>query len=179
MLDDTLTLPIDERYTLLALAPEDGPNVQALLERAADYSALVMGLPPGPAEAQSLYTDLPEGKGYEDKLMLGVYTADQRLVGVLDAVRDYPELGEWWLGLLLLEPDARGQRLGERVYRVFEQWASGKGAQGIRLAVFEQNVKGERFWRRLGFEELERKPPRHLGALMSVAIVMRRAVASA
>lgn len=179
MLDDTLSLPIDERYTLLVLIPEDGPNAQTLLERAADYSELVMGLPPGPAEAQSLYTDLPEGKGYEDKLLLGVYTADHQLVGVLDAVRDYPEPGEWWIGLFLLQPDVRGQELGDRMYRVFETWAGAQGAHGIRLAVLEQNVNGERFWRRRGFEELERKPPRRYGALMSVAIVMRRAVASA
>ncbi|HEV8194786.1 MAG TPA: hypothetical protein VGP82_25320 [Ktedonobacterales bacterium] len=94
MLDDSLSLPIDAHYTLVALTPEDGPEVQALPERSADYSELVMGLPPGPAEAQSLYIDLPEGKGYEDKLLLGVFTGERRLVGVLDAIRDYPEPGE-------------------------------------------------------------------------------------
>ena len=179
MLDDTLSLPIDERYRLIALTPDDVPDVQALLERSADYSELVMGLPPGPAEAQSLYIDLPEGKGYEDKLLLGVFTTERRLVGVFDAIRDYPELGEWWIGLLLLEPKQRSQGLGERTYQVFERWAGTHGAQGIRLAVLEQNTRAERFWRRLGFEELERKPPRRLGALLSVPIVMRRAVAGA
>ena len=102
MLDDTLSLPVDERYTLVALTPEDGPEVQALMERRADHAELVMGLPPGPAEAQSLYMGLPEGKGYEDKLLLGVFTTQRRLVGVLDALRDYPKPGEWWIGLLLL-----------------------------------------------------------------------------
>jgi GNAT superfamily N-acetyltransferase len=152
--------------------------VQALLERGADYSELVMGLPPGPAEAQSLYIDLPPGKGYEDKCLLGIYAAEQRLVGVFDAIRHYPESGEWFIGLLLLEPEQRGQGLGARIYRVFAQWAGTQGAQGIRLAVLEQNVKGERFWLRLGFEELEREPPRRRGALVSGSIVMRRAVAS-
>jgi GNAT superfamily N-acetyltransferase len=177
MLSETLSLPIDERYTLVALTPDDGPEVQALLERSADYSELVMGLPPGPAEAQSLYIDLPEGTGYEDKLLLGVFTGEHRLVGALDAVRDHPERGEWWIGLLLLEPEQRSHGLGERIYHVFERWAGARGAQGIRLAVLEQNVKAERFWRRLGFDELERKPPHRLGALMSVPIVMRRELA--
>src|SRR5262249_46951450 len=136
MLDDTFSLPIDERYLLVALTPEDGPNVQALLERSADYSEQVMGLPPRPAEAQSLYLGLPEGKGYEDKLLFGVYSTDrQHLVGVFDAVRNYPELGEWWIGLLLLAPAQRGQGLGARIYRTFDGWAGTQGAQGIRLAV--------------------------------------------
>lgn len=179
MLDDTLSLPIDERYTLVALTAEDGPDVQSLLERSADYSELVMGLPPGPADAQSLYIDLPEGKGYEDKLLLGVFTAERHIVGMFDAIRDYPEPGEWWIGLQLLEPAQRSQGLGERIYTVFEAWAGTRGARGIRLAVLEPNIKAEHFWRRLGFGELERKPPCRLGTLLSVWIVMRRAVTSA
>jgi GNAT superfamily N-acetyltransferase len=176
MLGEGMSLPVDEDYLLIALTPEDGPDVQALLERSADYSELVMGLPPGPAEAQSLYAGLPEGKGCEDKLLFGVFTGERRLVGVLDAIRDYPGPGEWWVGLLLLEPGQRGRGLGERVYRVFERRAGTQGARGIRLAVLEQNTGAEPFWRHLGFEEVERKPATRLGALMSVPIVMRRPV---
>ena len=179
MFDDTLILPIDEHYTLVALTPDDGPEVQALLERGADHAELVMGLPPGPAEAQSLYIDLPEGKGYDDKLLLGVYTDIHELVGVFDAIRDYPEPGEWWAGLLLLEPAQRNHGLGERIYRAFERWAGTQGARGIQLAVVEQNVAGERFWRRLGFGEVRRTSPWHVGVRDNVSIVMRRAVASA
>ncbi|HEV8194787.1 MAG TPA: GNAT family N-acetyltransferase [Ktedonobacterales bacterium] len=79
----------------------------------------------------------------------------------------------------MLEPEQRSQRLGERIYHVFERWAGTPGAWGIRLAVLEQNVKAEHFWRRLGFAELERKPRRRLGALMSVSITMRRQVTGA
>lgn len=179
MLDDTLSLPVDERYTLVALTPEDGPEVQALMERCADHAELVMGVPPGPAEAQSLYMGLPEGKGYEDKLLLGVFTAERQLVGVLDALRDYPEPGEWWIGLLLLEPEQRGHGLGERIYNTFERWVATQGARAIQLGVVERNTAGERFWRRLGFVEVRRTPPWRLGVRENVSIVMRRAAASA
>src|SRR5262249_12683756 len=160
MRHQTLSLPIDERAALAALTPDDGPAVQALLERSADYAELVMGVPPRPAEAQSLYIDLPEGKGYADKFLLGIFSGrkgEQRLVGVLDAIRDYPEPGEWWIGLLLLEPEQRGHGLGERAFRALEHWAGARGASGIRLAVLEHNVRAKRFWQRLGFVELERR----------------------
>jgi GNAT superfamily N-acetyltransferase len=170
---------IDNDYTVSPLTAEDGQEVQALMERCSDHAELTMGLLPGPAEAQSLYAQLPEGKDYDDKILLGIYTAERQLVGVLDAVRDYPEPGEWYIGLLLLEPAQRRHGLGERVYRAFERWAASQGAQGIRLAVVEQNVDGERFWRRLGFTEIRRTAPQRLGVRDNVMIVMRRPVSAA
>src|SRR5262249_33828213 len=99
-----------------------------------------------------------------------------QLVGVFDAVCDYPEPGEWWIGLP--EPTHRAQGLGESTYHAFESRAGTHGAQGIHLTVLEQKVNGARFWRRLGFDELERKPPRRLGALLSVATVLRLPIAA-
>ena len=58
------------------LQSEDGPIVQALPERCADYFEIVTGLLPGPAEAQSLFTDLPPDKTYADKI-LSVYSISQ------------------------------------------------------------------------------------------------------
>jgi ribosomal protein S18 acetylase RimI-like enzyme len=169
-------LPTIDGYTLTHLTPENGPLMQALAERCADYFELVTGCPPGPAEAQALFTALPAGKGYEDKMVIGVFASSHELVGVLDVVRDYPELGKWYLGLLMLEPARRGQGLGERLYRAFEQWAAASGARAIRLSVAGQNGRAYRFWRRLGFVELERRPPARFGAKESVMIIMERAL---
>lgn len=77
-------------YSIRVLEAKDGPTVQALCERCADYFELVTGLPPGPAEAQSLFIELPEGKGYEDKLLMGIFASSGDLVGVLAVIGDYP-----------------------------------------------------------------------------------------
>ena len=83
--------------------------------------------------------------------MLRVFSGERRLVGALDAIRDYPEPGEWWIGLLLLEPKVRNNHgLGGRIFQVCERWLAAQEADGIRLAVLEQNVRAARFWRRFG-----------------------------
>jgi ribosomal protein S18 acetylase RimI-like enzyme len=50
-------------------------------------------------------------------------------------------------------------------------------AESVRLTVAEQNERAYRFWQRLGFREIERRPPEMFGAKESVFIVMRREVA--
>ena len=81
--------------------------LQALLERCAGFFQLVWGAPPSAGAAQTLVTQLPEGKEPWDTQVIGLCGADGHLVGVLDAVRDPPDPGTWWLGLLLLEPRVR------------------------------------------------------------------------
>lgn len=169
-------IPAPAGYLLEQLTPEDEPQVHALLERCADYIALVSGLPPSPATTHDLYVVLPEGKGYEDKFLIGLFTADNALIGVLDAIRNHPQPGEWYIGLLLLEPEQRGHGLGEQVYHAFERWTAQQGSKAIRLTVAEQNEKAYRFWQRLGFKEIERRPPQMFGAKETVFIVMRRKI---
>jgi GNAT superfamily N-acetyltransferase len=166
--------PALEGYKLAYITEDEVPQVGMLLERCADYLDLVAGLPPSPALAHNLFTAVPPEKGYEDKILLGVWAEPAKLVGLLDVVRDYPTQGVWFLGLLLLEPAQRRQGDGTQIYRAFEQWAKTLGAKEIRLSVAQQNEVALRFWRRLGFTELEHKPPERFGAKESVFILMNR-----
>lgn len=65
--------------TVLELTEEHAEELQGLLEACEDYFELVFGLPVGPAEVQSAFMAVPEGKTYEDKLLLGVVDAEDRL----------------------------------------------------------------------------------------------------
>jgi GNAT superfamily N-acetyltransferase len=161
-------------YTLRYLTADDGVDIQRLCERCADYFDLITGLPPGSAEAQSLFVALPEGSSYKDKALLGVFTTpDDTLIGVVDLVRDAPEPGEWWLGALLLDPTHRHHGLGARLVAALEGWMAAQGAWSVRISVLEQNTRGLTFWRRLGYAEMTREPPRLLGAKESVAVILR------
>lgn len=165
---------IGDRYTLRYLTEDDGAVIQQLCERCDDYFDLITGLPPGSAEAQSLFVALPEGSSYEDKALLGVFTTpDDRLIGVIDIVRDAPQPGEWWLGALLLDPAHRNHGLGARIVQAMEAWMAALGARSVRVSVLEQNTQGLAFWQRLGYAEVMREPPHVLGVKDSVAIILR------
>jgi GNAT superfamily N-acetyltransferase len=152
---------------------DDAPALQDLLERCADFSQLVEGEPPSAHAAQDMLTDLPPGKSLADKFLFGIFREDI-LVGVLDAVRDYPQNGVWWLGLLLLDPAQRGRGAGVQALNVFAGLASKQGAQALMLGVVEENQSGLRFWRRMGFEVMEKRPPRLFGRKEQVVLVLRK-----
>ncbi|GHO86286.1 GNAT family N-acetyltransferase [Dictyobacter formicarum] len=149
------TLPLVTDYVIRYLTLADTASVQDLYERCADYIELATGGKPGPDAAQHIFTELPAGKTYNDKLLIGIFTPAGRLIGLVDAIRDYPTEHEWYLYLLLLDPQERNRGLGEKIYHIFAEWAAMQGAQAISLAVLTQNTQAQRFWQRLGFEAAE------------------------
>lgn len=155
------------------LQPEDGESIQLLAEACEDYYQMNTALPPGPAEAQSFFIALPEGKNYDDKFLIGIFSKDN-LVGILDAIKDYKESGEWTVGLLMLHPTARKNKLGSKTYKAFEKWAVDKGASAIRIGVLEYNEGSVRFWRQLGFDTVERRENFKFGERISHLLVMKR-----
>jgi GNAT superfamily N-acetyltransferase len=161
-------------YRVTRLRPEDTAALQTLLEKSSDYSQLVTGSPPGPSAAHSLLTDCPEGKTPNDKVVIGLSTEQQDLIGALDVIRDYPVEDDWWVGLLLLDPAYRGKGLGQRVYRAFEQWVNQHAARRICLGVIERNQRAYRFWRTVGFDPVERRGAKQFGNIEQVVIVMAR-----
>jgi GNAT superfamily N-acetyltransferase len=156
------------------LGDADRIPLQTLLEQCADYFQLVCGTPPEPTAAQELFAQIPERKNYEDKFVIGCYSDSGRLIGVLDAIRDYPAVHEWEMGLFLLDPRQRNRGLGGQLYRGFERWVIPFGARYIRLGVVEQNEKAFRFWRRMGYEPMDKKPPQRFGMKENIIILMRR-----
>jgi hypothetical protein len=87
--------------------------------------------PPGPAEVQSAFSSLPEGKSYDDKFAFVVTDRNGNLLGHLELIRDCPTTGEWWLGLTLLAPNVRSQGLGTEVHDAATEWVRNKAAAGF------------------------------------------------
>ena len=164
----------DSSATLLQ--PEDSAVLQKLLETCVDYFDLVYGFPPSDSESQELLVDKPPAKTLEDKFLIGLWEADQKLIAVLDIVRDYPASREWFVGLLLIDPKYRRHGLGRAIYQACEGWAMQQGAQHIGLGVIEQNEHAYLFWQQLGFMEQSRRPPRRYGNKEHVVIVMKQSL---
>ncbi|WP_224242930.1 GNAT family N-acetyltransferase [Hyalangium gracile] len=169
-----LLLPPDSGLTARRIDENDTAALQALCEACTDYHELIYGQPAAPDEASQLLRMLPPGKTLADKLIFGLFTPRPRLCGVLDVARDYREPGEWYLGLLLLEPAVRGHGQGERVLRALEDWARSQGARRMRLACAEQNEAGRRFWERQGYRVDRRFPPRRMGVRDTVLLEFLR-----
>jgi ribosomal protein S18 acetylase RimI-like enzyme len=146
-------------------------ELEALFRACGDYVRLSEGRDPGPAQVDELLFVLPPGRSAADKHVLGIRDGGGALVGVLDVVRDYPAPREWFLGLLMLAPGARGGGLGERILGGLEAALRAEGASALWLAVLEQNPRARRFWERLGFVPVDTKRILN-GALESVAVRM-------
>jgi GNAT superfamily N-acetyltransferase len=159
--------------SLRLLDQADTPALQNLLERCADFSLLVEGEPPTAHAAQDMLADLPPGKSLEDKFLLGIFR-ENILLGVLDAVRGYPQEGVWWISLLLLDPAQRGRGAGEKALNTVAALAGEQGARALMLGVVEENVRGLQFWQRMGFKLVEIRPPSLFGRKQQVVRVMSK-----
>jgi GNAT superfamily N-acetyltransferase len=163
-------------YRVSLLGTETVSVLQDLLERCADYNQLVSGEPTSSSAAQTLLKECPPGRPSDDKVVFGISATDGSLVGVLDVMRDYPQEGCWWVGLLLLDPSSRNQGLGQQIYQSFEHWAAQFNVKYIFLGVIDENEKTYRFWQQMGFEVVEKQPPRKIGLKDQVIITMVRTI---
>lgn len=133
------------------LSPADAPAILGLYDRCADYFLLQDGEPAAASDADELFTDVPPSKRPEDQYVLG-YRSEGQLDAVAALLTDHPEPGDWYLGLLLLDPRLRGRGFGREMYAGIERWSVARGAKRMLLAVLEENAPVQRFWRSLGFE---------------------------
>lgn len=107
--------PLDG-HEVRRLAAADARALQALYERCSDYHEEHEGIPTRPTAAEEELAALPPGGSPADKFSLGIHAPGGAMVGFLDQVRDFPSPGEWQIGLLMIDPEARSAGLGRRVY---------------------------------------------------------------
>lgn len=161
-------------YTVCRLTRQDSDRLQALFAACTDFFILTEGAAPRSAAAQDEFTDAPDGKSPDDLHFFGLGDAQDRLVGVITTAQHYPDDDTWWLGLLLLAPDQRGQGLGSDFYRAFEQWLVKQNVNYVALSAIAPNTSGRTFWQRMGFEEIRQTPRRSFGQKSHVVHIYRR-----
>ncbi|WP_409227313.1 GNAT family N-acetyltransferase [Gudongella sp. SC589] len=145
-----------EVFYIKSLGANDEGDLQDLCERCYEFAILTEGRMPASNAGYDILNDLPPGKDMEDKLVLGVY-GNELLIGVVEMVRDYKVPGEWIIGLLLIDPDRRGISLGSAIHDYIREYVSLNGGSILRIGVIEENIKGMNFWKKLGYQEVERK----------------------
>lgn len=136
-------------YDVRRLTDADAATIQDLYVRCTAFVELVEGRPPASDEGSDLLHAKPPSVKDEDKLVFGLFE-DGQLIGALDILRGYPNPEIWYLGLLMLSPDARNRGLGAQAYSATRKWVAANGGQAIRLVVQAQNDAALRFWERQG-----------------------------
>lgn len=150
--------------------------MQNLYEKCIEFALLIYGQPHLSTAARDEFDDVPDGKTAEDKYILGLFDPGNELIGMIESLRHYPDDQTWWLGLMMLSPAQRGQRLGSEFYQTFENWVAAQGVKQVSLSVVEANELGLRFWKSLGFEVIRKTEPRQFGNKTHTIYVMSRIV---
>ncbi|MFF2885918.1 GNAT family N-acetyltransferase [Paenibacillus sp. NPDC057967] len=75
-----------------------------------------------------------------------------RKIGLIDFLRNNPNDGCPWLGLLMIHGDCHAAGYGRRAYASFEEQFVKLQYPKLRIGVFRSNVKALAFWKSLGFD---------------------------
>ena len=163
-------------YIVRRAIAADEAGIQQLFEADPEYFEIVQGAPPGPAEFQSLITELAPGKTYDDKFVYSVLSVDEKICAVVDIFRNYPEDGIWFVGLLFVARDLRGTGLGTHLVEAICSHIAAHDGYAVRIAVAKKNRQAMQFWARAGFRSLyTAERTRALSAPLTLD-VMERAV---
>ncbi|WP_299048919.1 GNAT family N-acetyltransferase [uncultured Tateyamaria sp.] len=130
--------------------PADGARVLDLCQRARDYVRLETGQDPDMAYVQETMTDAPPGVP-PDQVWCWGYSTGGPLDAIATCLKGYYEPNDWYLGLLLLDPKARGAGLGQQMATHVIAQARADAATCLRIAVLDANPRARTFWTRLGF----------------------------
>lgn len=131
---------------------QDQHSVDALdlATRAADYVILEVGHAPDDAYIRDFFTATPPDLGTSCLIHLGVMEGPA-MVGMICIAEGYEYPDDWWVGLMLMDPAFRSQRIGHRVVDMVKERAADRGVNMLKLAVLTANPRALGFWQREGF----------------------------
>lgn len=150
-------------YCARLLRRTDLALIRVFNEQCSDFFMMQNGAQPAEKDAVEIFEAVPSGRRVEDKLPIGVFEFDGRLLGLIDALGNYRMEFDWWIGLMLLAPASRNAGLGSKIHGAFENYAVTCGAKRLGLAVLEENCGAHRFWSKLGYRKIRDHPPTRYG----------------
>ena len=152
-------------------------DLQGVLASAPEFMQRVTGVAGGPAEALTTWSGIPEGKGYDDKFVFGVYAGDE-MIGCADVIRAFPDPSTAHIGLLLIVEAYQGRGFGAAAYRIIESYARDwPGCLRLRLGVVRTNARVLPFWHAMGFVETGELKPYRYNRIESEVVILAKRIA--
>lgn len=142
----------DNEYLIKPITSSNRDEIKYLYDLCSDYHIMCSGKNATYEDIDSIF-EYSDKKTSKDSLTLGIYNKGDLLIGMVDIFKNYPDNGTWMIGLLLLSPDERNKRLGKIVHGEIKKYALTQGADTFRVGVLEQNSKGLKFWKSLGYQQ--------------------------
>jgi len=138
------------------------------------FFELIEGRPATEATAAEILGPLESSYAHGVRHVWGV-KRDGELIAVADLLEGHPGPREWYIGLLLIDPEHRRKGLGAEFCAGILNWIARLGGSTVRLIVQQQNPGARLFWERQGFE-VERELLNRAGELESMVwVLVRRA----
>jgi GNAT superfamily N-acetyltransferase len=136
------------------LTAVDELAIQAFFEANPGYFMVCNGEPPKPDEAhQELKGDMPDGWNYDTRWIWGYIDEQGSLVALINIISDLWSTGVWHIAFFIVDSARHGSADARLIHGDIERWAQQNGAQWMRLVVVQGNVKAERFWAKIGYQE--------------------------
>ncbi|WP_300038468.1 GNAT family N-acetyltransferase [uncultured Roseobacter sp.] len=126
-------------------------DVLDLATRARDYVILEVGHAPDTEYIRQFFEETPPGLS-RDCLSHFCVMLGEEIAGIICIADGYELPGDWWLGLVLLDPAYRGRGYGKQALDLIKEVAAAEGKTALKLAVLDANIRAKMFWAREGFD---------------------------
>ncbi len=149
---------------LRLLTPADSQLIQPVFDACGDYAVAQDGRRFAANAAELAFDELPPGFSKESKRIYAIEHPEGQIVGLVEGVRGYPISTLWFIGRMLIVPEARSTGIGTRAVAAIERYVeSMEACSEIELAVLKINVRGLHFWTAQGFCHRRDAAAEHFG----------------
>jgi RimJ/RimL family protein N-acetyltransferase len=160
------------------IAPAQLPQLQRFFEANPAYFTLVEGQVPGPDYAREELDALPPaGWPFTRHYLIAFRARDGGIVAVADVLSDLFSEGVWHVGLFLAAERLHGSGVPHALYAHLEAWMRSNGARWLRLGVVRGNLRGARFWEKMGYVDVAQRRDYEQGVKRHTLRVMAKALA--
>ena len=158
--------------TTVRLAAGDLGRLSRLCLSCSGFYELVEGRPASDATAAETLGPLAPQYGACAKHVFAVAKGGD-LIAVTELLQGHPSAREWYIGLLLVDPEHRRRGLGARLCAATIDWIGGHDGVIVRLVVQQQNPEAREFWERQSFH-MEREMVKQSGRLENLVWILAR-----
>lgn len=140
---------------LRSLAEQDRTAIEDFVMSDPDYVRTCFDREPAKSDVENILRSLPQGVDADSRHLVGTFSANGVLVGLLQCVSGWPTATSYYVGLLQVRPSHRKRGVARALLNHAEDAARTSGHGELRLGVIARNTAALAFWKRQRFDFAE------------------------